>query len=107
MHWGWRWRPRSLDPAELVDATQALAQAARRQVTGRTGADAPGRRTCDGRGSRRHANMPGRASRRSQLAGEIEYAMRRSGSDYVSIPTEMTSGPRSLQGHGTPSSAHS
>ena len=36
------------------------------------------------------------------LAAEIEYAMRRAGSDYGSIPTEMTSGPRSLLGHGTP-----
>ena len=36
------------------------------------------------------------------LAAEVEYAMRRAGSDYGSIPTEMTSGPRSLFGHGTP-----
>ena len=39
-----------------------------------------------------------------QLAAEIEYAMRRAGSDYWSIPTELTSGPRSLLGHGTPTS---
>lgn len=37
-----------------------------------------------------------------QLAGEIEYAMRNSGSDYFSIPTELTSGSRSVLGHGTP-----
>jgi Xaa-Pro dipeptidase len=37
-----------------------------------------------------------------ELAGEIEYAMRRSGSDYYSIPTELTSGPRTVFGHGTP-----
>ncbi len=37
------------------------------------------------------------------LAGEVEYAMRKAGSDYASIPTEMTSGVRSVQGHGTPS----
>ena len=36
------------------------------------------------------------------LAGEVEYAMRKAGSDYASIPTEMTSGVRSVQGHGTP-----
>jgi methionine aminopeptidase len=36
------------------------------------------------------------------LAAEIEYAMRLAGSDYCSIPTEMTSGPRSVFGHGTP-----
>ena len=33
------------------------------------------------------------------MAAEIEYAMRRAGSDYCSIPTEMTSGPRSVFGH--------
>ncbi|MEM1199345.1 MAG: Xaa-Pro peptidase family protein [Pseudomonadota bacterium] len=36
------------------------------------------------------------------LAGEVEFAMRKAGSDYASIPTEMTSGVRSVQGHGTP-----
>lgn len=49
--------------------------------------------------ARRHAR-PGTTE--VQLAAEIEYAMRRAGSDYCSIPTEMTSGPRSLLGHGTP-----
>ena len=38
-----------------------------------------------------------------ELAAEIEHAMRRAGSDYPSIPTELTSGPRSVFGHGTPS----
>jgi Xaa-Pro dipeptidase len=37
------------------------------------------------------------------LAAEIEYAMRSAGSDYPSIPTELTSGPRSVLVHGTPS----
>jgi Xaa-Pro aminopeptidase len=37
------------------------------------------------------------------LAAEIEYAMRSAGSDYPSIPTELTSGPRSALVHGTPS----
>ena len=37
-----------------------------------------------------------------ELAAEIEYAMRRAGCDYLSIPTEIASGPRSSQGHGTP-----
>jgi len=50
--------------------------------------------------ARRHAR-PGVTE--IELAAEIEYAMRRAGSDYCSIPTEMTSGPRSLLGHGTPS----
>ena len=43
---------------------------------------------------------PGVPERR--LAAEIEYAMRISGSDYPSIPTELTSGPRTVFGHGTP-----
>ena len=44
---------------------------------------------------------PGISERR--LAAEIEYAMRSAGSDYPSIPTELTSGPRSALVHGTPS----
>ena len=44
---------------------------------------------------------PGITERR--LAAEIEYAMRSAGSDYPSIPTELTSGPRSALVHGTPS----
>ena len=36
------------------------------------------------------------------LAAEVEYAMRSAGSDYCSIPTEITSGRRSVQVHGTP-----
>jgi len=49
--------------------------------------------------ARRHAQ---RGTTELVLAAEIEYAMRLAGSDYCSIPTEMTSGPRSLFGHGTP-----
>jgi Xaa-Pro dipeptidase len=37
------------------------------------------------------------------LAAEIEYAMRRAGSDYPSIPTELASGLRSVLVHATPS----
>ena len=44
---------------------------------------------------------PGISERR--LAAEIEYAMRSAGSDYPSIPTELTSGRRSALVHGTPS----
>ena len=51
------------------------------------------------RAAREHAR-PGVTERR--LAAEIEYAMRCAGSDYPSIPTEMSSGPRSVFGHGTP-----
>ena len=52
------------------------------------------------RAAREHAR-PGVSER--QLAAEVEYAMRCSGSDYLSIPTELTSGPRTVFGHGTPS----
>ena len=51
------------------------------------------------RAAREHAR-PGVSERR--LAAEVEYAMRCSGSDYPSIPTELTSGPRTVFGHGTP-----
>lgn len=37
-----------------------------------------------------------------QLAAALEGAMRHAGSDYWSIPTELTSGSRSPGGHGTP-----
>lgn len=47
------------------------------------------------------AARPGVSERR--LAADIEHAMRVAGSDYPSIPTELTSGPRSVFGHGTPS----
>ncbi len=36
------------------------------------------------------------------LAAEIEAALRRAGSDFWAIPTELTSGTRSVGGHGTP-----
>ncbi len=36
------------------------------------------------------------------LAGEVEAAMRRAGSDYPAIPTELSSGERSAGGHATP-----
>jgi Xaa-Pro dipeptidase len=49
--------------------------------------------------AREHAR-PGISER--QLAALIELAMRSSGSDYPSIPTELTSGPRTVFAHGTP-----
>src|SRR5262249_26068903 len=36
------------------------------------------------------------------LAGRVEAAMRAAGGDYAAIPTELTSGPRTPGGHGTP-----
>jgi Xaa-Pro aminopeptidase len=49
--------------------------------------------------AREHAR-PGISER--QLAAAIEHAMRSSGTDYPSIPTELTSGPRTVFAHGTP-----
>ena len=92
----------ALDPAVLVDATDTLAKlraiksAAELELMRRAGEHARA-----GLAAAREHAFPGVTE--IALAGEIEYAMRRSGSDYASIPTEMTSGPRSLQGHGTPS----
>src|SRR5262245_35768761 len=36
------------------------------------------------------------------LAGQVEAALRAAGGDYAAIPTELTSGPRTPGGHGTP-----
>ncbi len=38
-----------------------------------------------------------------ELAGGIESAMRAAGCEYFSVPTQLTSGPRTPGGHGTPS----
>jgi len=48
----------------------------------------------------RQALRPGMIER--DLAAEIEDALRRSGSDYPSIPTNLAGGSRSVLGHGTP-----
>ena len=88
-------------PAELVDCSALLADA--RTVKSPFELEClrrAGRHADAGlRAVRGHAR-PGVSER--QLAAEVEYAMRRSGSDYLSIPTELTSGPRTVFGHGTP-----
>jgi Xaa-Pro dipeptidase len=38
----------------------------------------------------------------TELAGEIEHDLRRHGSDYPAMPTWISSGPRTLVGHATP-----
>lgn len=91
----------ALAPAELVDCTEAMARLraikspAELDLMRRAGAHARA-----GLAAAREHARPGITE--TALAAEIEYAMRRSGSDYFSIPTEMTTGPRSLLGHGTP-----
>jgi Xaa-Pro dipeptidase len=79
-----------LADARLVKSEQELAYLRRAGEFAQAGLEA----------ALEHAR-PGISERR--LAAEIEYAMRRAGSDYPSIPTELTSGPRSALVHGTPS----
>lgn len=91
----------AIAPARLVDCSALLAEA--RVVKSPFELDClrrAGRHAEEGlRAAREHAR-PGVTERR--LAAEIEYALRRSGSDYPSIPTELTSGPRTVLVHGTP-----
>lgn len=92
----------SLAPARCVDCSALLAQA--RLVKSatelaflrRAGAFAQ----VGLQAALAHAR-PGVTERR--VAAEIEYAMRSAGSDYPSIPTELSSGSRSALVHGTPS----
>jgi Xaa-Pro aminopeptidase len=92
---------RALAPAQLVDCTSMLAEA--RTVKSAAELDClrrAGRHADTGLEAARAHARPGISERR--LAAEIEYAMRSAGSDYPSIPTELSSGPRTVFGHGTP-----
>lgn len=88
-------------PAALVDATEALSRlrivksAAEIELMRKAGTYA----VSGLQAARQHA-VPGITE--TALAAEIEYVMRRAGCDYFTIPTEMTTGPRSVLGHGTP-----
>ena len=92
----------ALAPTRCIDCSALLAEARLVKSAGelallrRAGAFA----TIGLQAALDHAR-PGISERR--LAAEIEYAMRSAGSDYPSIPTELTSGPRSALVHGTPS----
>lgn len=91
----------ALEPATLIDATNELARLRSVKSPGElTLMRKAGIHACAGLEAALAHACPGVTE--TELAAEIEYAMRRSGSDYFTIPTEMTSGPRSLQGHGTP-----
>jgi Xaa-Pro aminopeptidase len=91
----------ALAPARCVDCSELLAGA--RLVKSQLELDclrrAGGYAEAGLRPALAHAR-PGISER--ELAAEIEYAMRRAGSDYPSIPTELASGPRSVLVHGTP-----
>ncbi len=91
----------ALSPAQIVDGTvllglprlikSATEMAYLREAAVHAGA---------GLDAMRRALRPGVSE--IALAAEIEHAMRLSGSDYWSIPTELTGGERSAGGHGTP-----
>src|SRR5215471_12158130 len=91
----------SLAPAQCVDCSALLADSrllkseAELTLLRQAGAHADA-----GLAAALEHGRPGITERR--LAAEIEYAMRSAGSDYPSIPTELTSGPRSSFVHGTP-----
>lgn len=90
-----------LDSAEYADATSVLG--ALRLVK----SDAE---LAYLRAAGRYANIGLQAARQTlkpgiteiALAAAIEGAMRSAGADYWSIPTELSGGPRSAAGHGTP-----
>ena len=92
---------RALAPARLVDVTGLLGGLRWRKspreldYMRRAAAHAEA-----GLAAMRRTLRPGITE--TALAGEIEAAMRRSGSDYWAIPTELSSGARSEGGHATP-----
>ena len=91
-----------IGPTRTVDCSAALADA--RLVKSAFELDClrrAGRYADIGLRAALETARPGVSER--ELAAEVEHAMRRAGSDYPSIPTELASGPRSVFGHGTPS----
>lgn len=92
---------RALAPAELVDATEMLGavrlvKSPQEMVYLRSAA----RFAELGLDAARKALKPGITE--VDLAAAVEAAMRKAGSDYWSIPTELASGPRTAGGHATP-----
>lgn len=90
---------RAVEPATLVDATTLLGMP--RLI--KSPAEMDYLRQAAGHAQRgldaaRDALHPGMSE--IALAAEVEHAMRASGSDYWSIPTELASGDRSAGGHG-------
>ena len=92
---------RALAPAELVDATEMLGsvrlvKSAQEMKYLRSAA----RFAELGLDAARDTLKPGITE--IDLAAAVEGAMRKAGSDYWSIPTELASGPRTAGGHATP-----
>ena len=89
-------------PRAVRRQLRAACRRATARVRKRAGVPSPRRRIRASGFTRRPRTRGARITER-RLAAEIEYAMRSAGSDYPSIPTELTSAPRSVLVHGTPS----
>jgi Xaa-Pro dipeptidase len=91
----------SLDSAQYVDATELLGSVRLIKSAAEIAyLRAAGRYAGIGLEAARRTLKPGITE--ITLAAAIEGAMRSAGSDYWSIPTELSGGPRSAAGHGTP-----
>jgi Xaa-Pro aminopeptidase len=92
---------RAIAPAQLVDVTGIMGRP--RLIKSPAELDylrEAGRHAQAGLEAARAALRPGMTE--IELAGALEHAMRASGSDYWSIPTELSSGERTPGGHATP-----
>ena len=91
----------AIAPARLVDCTDSLStiRLVKSEAEMRYVAEAA-RFANIGLDAARRALAPGMTE--IALAGVVENAMRQAGSDYWSIPTELSSGPRTPGGHATP-----
>ena len=88
-------------PACLVDCTETLSTIRLVKSEAETRYIAEAARFANaGLAAARRALKPGMTE--IALAGIVENAMRQAGSDYWSIPTELSSGPRTPGGHATP-----
>ena len=91
----------ALAPADLLDATRLLGDLRHRKSPAEmTYMEAAGRYANLGLAAMSRSLAPGISE--IALAAEIEGAMRRAGSDYWAIPTELASGNRSAGGHAAP-----
>ncbi len=92
---------RAISPAQIVDVTGVMGQP--RLIKSPAELDylrEAGRHAQAGLQAARAALKPGMTE--IELAAAVEHAMRASGSDYWSIPTELSSGERTPGGHATP-----
>lgn len=91
---------KAIAPAEIVDGTRLLGLPRLIKSPGELAyLRQAGKHAQAGLDAMRRVLKPGISE--IALAGEVEHAMRLSGSDYWSIPTELASGDRSAGGHAT------